>query len=223
MDGDVFADQVALLRDHRVVSLDQALDELEAGDDSPKVVVTFDDGFRSVHEVAFPLLSEAELPFTIFLATSFMGAPMRWEGAAGEGTGVGLTWDQLRELADSELVTIGNHTHRHVRPERLSEEELEACSAAIEGQLGVTPRHFAYPWGVRVPSAEPWLRERFRSAATGEVGRNHPGDDPLRLRRVPVRASDPLPFFEAKLTGRLLPERIYGRLVAVAKTMGGSG
>ena len=40
---------------------------------------------------------------------------------------------------------------------------------------------------------------RFRSAVTGEVGRNLAGVDPLRLARVAVRASDPIGFFQAKL------------------------
>jgi hypothetical protein len=34
---------------------------------------------------------------------------------------------------------------------------------------------------------------------------------------VPVRASDPLPFFRAKLTGNLGPERAYARIVSTAK------
>jgi hypothetical protein len=61
------------------------------------------------------------------------------------------------------------------------------------------------------------VRARFASAATGALGRNHPGDDLHSLRRVPVRSSDPLPFFQAKLTGDLWAERSYGRIVDAAK------
>jgi hypothetical protein len=42
----------------------------------------------------------------------------------------------------------------------------------------------------------------------------------MRLRRVPVRRTDPLEFFQAKLTGQLLPERAYGALVTTAKKAG---
>jgi hypothetical protein len=63
------------------------------------------------------------------------------------------------------------------------------------------------------------LAARFRSAATGEVGRNLPGVDPMLLRRVPVRRTDPPAFFAAKLRGSLVPERSYARLVTTAKRL----
>jgi hypothetical protein len=37
---------------------------------------------------------------------------------------------------------------------------------------------------------------------------------------VPVRGTDPLPFFRAKLAGTLGPERAYERIVAAAKGFG---
>ena len=123
-------------------------------------------------------------------------------------------------MVDSGLCTIGNHTHSHVRPERLTADELDRCTALVEEELGVVPRHFAYTWGIPVPSMDPELSERFATCATGELGRNLPGADPLRLTRVPVRRTDPLSFFRAKLRGDLLPERLYGRIVETAKGVG---
>ena len=42
---------------------------------------------------------------------------MRWEGSTAREQGApALTWDQLREMVDSGLCTVGNHTHTHVRP-----------------------------------------------------------------------------------------------------------
>ncbi len=224
VDAASFDAQVELLAGQRVLSLDAALDELDRGSTAPSFVLTFDDGFDGVYEQAWPRLRAAGLPFTIYLTTAYVGGVMRWPGSTATGEpGRGLTWAQLEELAASPLVTIANHTHTHVRPEQLSEEELDRCAALIEERLGVVPRHFAYTWGVPVPAMVPQLAERFRSAATGIVGRNLPGTDRLLLERVPVRASDPLPFFAAKLTGGLGPERAYGRIVAGAKRLGVGG
>ena len=217
---DDFEGQVEALSAHRVVDLDTATDELEAGDDSPKVVLTFDDGFADVHDPAWPLLREAGLPFTIYLATAYLGGQMHWEGSTASAPGPALTWAQLEELAADPLVTLGNHTHTHARPHELSAEELDRCTQELERRLGITPHHFCFTWGVPVPEARPLLAERFRSAVTGEVGRNHPGDDLLGLRRIPVRGSDPLAFFRAKLEGSLWPERTYERLVRTAKALG---
>ena len=218
---DEFEDQLDLLAgQHRVLHLDAALDELSAGNDTPKVVVTFDDGFADVHATALPLMADRGLPFTLYLATAYVGGQMHWDGSTASAPGPALSWVQLGELVASGLCTLGNHTHTHARPERLSLDELDRCTAGIEERLGVTPRHFAYTWGIPVPAIEPALRQRFRSAATAKVGRNHPGTDLHRLRRVPVRQTDPSAFFAAKLTGRLWPERTYAGVVKVAKRAG---
>ena len=219
-----FARQLEQLDSHEVLSIDAALDRLDARDTRPCVVLTFDDGFEDVYENAWPLLRERRLPFTVYLASSYVSAPMVWEGSTAKGAaGRGMSWEQLAEMVDSGLCTVGNHTHRHVPPESLSEPELDDCTAIIESRLGVRPSHFTYPWGVAVPTMEGALRQRFRSASTGRIGRNTPGTNRLRLARVPVRQSDPEEFFAAKLTGRLLPERAYARLVAVAKAAGMTG
>ncbi len=215
---DAFARQLDLLAGHDVLSLDAALDRLDVGDDSPSFVLTFDDGFLDMYRNAWPLMRERGIPFTIYLASSFVGRPMRWEGSTAKGTaGTGLSWEQLAEMVGSRLCTVGNHTHRHARPEALSEAELDDCTAAIEQHLEVTPLHFTYPWGIPVPRMDAALRARFRSASTGELGRNAPGADSMRLRRVPVRGSDPASFFAAKLVGDLRPERAYAGMVATAK------
>ncbi|MDP8932198.1 MAG: polysaccharide deacetylase family protein [Actinomycetota bacterium] len=215
-----FERQLELLSQHDVVGLDAALDALEAGDDSPRFVLTFDDGFADVHEHAFPLLQARGLPFTLYVATACVGRELRWEGSTAQATGPALSWAQLGELASSPLCTVGNHTHTHVRPERLTAAELDQCTEAVVERLGVAPRHFAFPWGIPVARMEGELRARFRSAVTGNLGRNRPGVDLMRLKRVPVRRTDPIDFFAAKLRGGLLAEHSYAAAVATAKRLG---
>jgi peptidoglycan/xylan/chitin deacetylase (PgdA/CDA1 family) len=204
-----------------VVSLDAALDGLARSDDCPKVVLTFDDGFADLAETAWPVLAECDLPFTVYLATGFLGGHLEWEGSTATAPPApALTWARAKALAADPRCTVGNHTHTHAPPEGLTAAELDAATTEIERHLGVTPRHFAYPWGVAVTAAEPELRARFRSAATAELGRNRPGVDFARLRRVPVRASDSPAFFRAKVAGGLAAERAYAGLVAGAKAIG---
>ena len=182
------------------------------------MVLTFDDGFLDMYETP-AAAARSRLPFTVYLAAGFVGGrTMRWEGSTAKGAaGTSLTWEQLADMVGSGLCTVGNHTHNHARPEALDEAELDECTSQIEEHLGVTPQHFTYPWGIPVPRMEAAMRDRFRSASTGELGRNLPGVDPMRLRRVPVRGSDPDAFFAAKLVGDLGPERAYAGIVATAK------
>lgn len=205
---------------HDVVSLDVALDRLELGDESPSVVLTFDDGFADVHDHAFPHLRDRGLPFTLYLAAGLVGSAMTWEASTAKSQGAdALNWDQVEEMTASTLCTIGNHTLTHAHPADVSLAELDDCSDLIEHRLGRRPGHFAWTWGVPVPEVLAGARARFRSIATGELGRNLPGQDLHALARVPVRASDPLRFFEAKLSGDLRPERAYSRIVKAAKAM----
>ncbi len=147
-----FERQLDILSAHKVLSLDAALDRLDVGDSRPSVVLTFDDGFADIYRNAWPLLRERSVPFTIYLASAYMGRTLRWEGSTAKGaSGLGLTWDQLTEMVASGLCTVGNHTHNHVRPEELTPDELDACSSEIEAMLGVRPKHFTYPWGSWCP------------------------------------------------------------------------
>lgn len=220
-----FEAQLDLLGRHDVVSLDTALDRLDAGDATPSVVLTFDDGFRDLFDNAWPGLRDRGLPFTVYLATAYVGSIMKWEGSTARAPGPALTWEQLGEIRESGLCTIGNHTHSHAPPTGLNEAEVDRCSDDVETHLGAEarPRHFAFTWGIEVPAMRPMLRERFRSAATARLGHNLPGYDPMALRRVPVRGSDPIEFFAAKLTAGLLPERTYGLGVRMAKRLGVRG
>jgi peptidoglycan/xylan/chitin deacetylase (PgdA/CDA1 family) len=215
---DRFRAQVRQLAGVDVLSLDAALDRLDVGDERPSFVLTFDDGFADVYEHAWPLLRDHHLPFTLYLASGYMGAPMRWPGSTAVGVpGTGLTWSQIGEMVQSGMCTVANHTHDHVRPEALTVDQLDECSEVIERAVGVRPRHFTYPWGIPVPTLDQAMRDRFRSASTGELGRNDAAADRMRLCRVPVRRTDPDRFFAAKLRDGLLPERAYARLVSTAK------
>jgi len=62
-----------------------------------------------------------------------------------------LGWDELRELRDDPLVTIGSHTHDHLmlakaRPE-IVRAEIQTGIDRIGAKLAVRPRHLAYPVG----------------------------------------------------------------------------
>jgi peptidoglycan/xylan/chitin deacetylase (PgdA/CDA1 family) len=103
------------------------------------VAITIDDAYRSVWEEAVPRLRDAGLPFTLFVATEPVGGREY------------MTWEQLREMAQMDLATIGSQTATHPHLPLLSEErvreELESSQARFKAELGQAPDLIAYPYG----------------------------------------------------------------------------
>lgn len=62
-----------------------------------------------------------------------------------------MNWEQIREMHQHPLVTIGAHTIHHYALKKLSleqvREEADQGRSILARQLGEEPRHFAYPYG----------------------------------------------------------------------------
>jgi peptidoglycan/xylan/chitin deacetylase (PgdA/CDA1 family) len=62
-----------------VLPLPDALAALEAGRVPPRAVcITFDDGYRSMHDLALPVLRKFGLPATVFVTTGYIGSGNMW-------------------------------------------------------------------------------------------------------------------------------------------------
>jgi peptidoglycan/xylan/chitin deacetylase (PgdA/CDA1 family) len=62
-----------------VLPLNAALAALDEGRMPPRAVcITFDDGYRSVHDLALPVLREFGLPATVFVTTGYIGSGNMW-------------------------------------------------------------------------------------------------------------------------------------------------
>jgi peptidoglycan/xylan/chitin deacetylase (PgdA/CDA1 family) len=58
--------------EYRFISLDDLHEILISGKKSPEfIAVTFDDGYADNFEIAYPILKERQIPFTIYVTTSF--------------------------------------------------------------------------------------------------------------------------------------------------------
>src|SRR6478752_208823 len=72
-------------------------------------VVTFDDGWKSQYEVAWPIMKKYGYPFTLFIYT---------EGVRGGALGGGeaITWEQLADLRDNGVdIQAHSATHQDLR------------------------------------------------------------------------------------------------------------
>jgi peptidoglycan/xylan/chitin deacetylase (PgdA/CDA1 family) len=122
------------------------------------LVITFDDAYRSVVRLGFPILAELGLPATVFAPTAYIGTerPMGWEGidrwhnTAHEDELVPCSWHELQTLVDAGW-EVGSHTRTHPRLPELSDgelaTELRGSRRDCEQHLGVPCRSIAYPYG----------------------------------------------------------------------------
>lgn len=114
--------QMSLLADcFNVLPLHDALAALDAGRLPPRAIcITFDDGYRSVHDLALPVLQEFGLPATVFVTSGYIGERNMWNDRIIEAvqslppgqldlSDVGLGAYSLRSL-DDRKATLGELT-----------------------------------------------------------------------------------------------------------------
>jgi peptidoglycan/xylan/chitin deacetylase (PgdA/CDA1 family) len=123
---------------------------------SKSAILTFDDGWKSQYEVAWPILKKFNYPVTLFIYTEGI-KPGHFSG------GESMSWEMLAEMRDAGI-DIQGHTATHsdlrkpydkVAKKKLSPEEYEqwldkeiaGSKQMIEQKLGVKVNCFAVPYG----------------------------------------------------------------------------
>lgn len=203
-----FEQQLAWLvveRGYRGVTFEQAVTERAAG---KTVAVTFDDGYRSVLELAKPIMDRLGLPGSIYVPTDWPGrGPMAWDGieqwlgGPHEHEMTCLGWDELRAMA-ADGWEVGSHTCSHPHLTQLEDtalrDELARSKAACEEGLAAPCRSIAYPYGDVDPRVAGAAREAgYEVAAALPKGRFTRGDR-LDWPRVGVYNADDLRRFKVK-------------------------
>jgi peptidoglycan/xylan/chitin deacetylase (PgdA/CDA1 family) len=156
------------------------------------VVITFDDGFREIYDVALPILQRLGLRGTALVVTGHVGGTSRWLDGDGEGWRPLMSWSQIRELA-AHGIEIGSHSHRHPQLDTLSEAsartEIATSKQLIEDGIGQAVEAFAYPHGYHSRTVKRLVREAGYEVAFGvKHALSHRDDDRWGLGRAVVTA-----------------------------------
>jgi peptidoglycan/xylan/chitin deacetylase (PgdA/CDA1 family) len=148
---DTFRWQMQLLaRCFNVLPLPEAMTRLAAGTLPPRAVcVTFDDGYRSTHDLALPVLKEFGLPATVFVSTGYLGSGTMWnETLAGA---VRRLPDGALDLSAAGLGTRVLHTGAD-RKNLLNELNAHAKYLPPAERLALTERMAALAGGASADS-----------------------------------------------------------------------
>ncbi len=163
-------------------------------------LITIDDGYRSVYEIAYPILKKYGFPATLFLYTDFLGAADA------------LTWPQLREMTQSGLIEIQSHSKTHsnlalkdpkeseVQYRKRVRGEVETSASIIKATLGEDITAFAYPYGDTNDRVMEQLKQnQITLGFTVTPGGNGFYAATHMLRRTMIFGDDDLDQFRAKL------------------------
>ena len=164
----VFEQQMKMLKDRgiTVIGLQDLLAWKRGEKNIPPrcAVITFDDGWKSQYEVAWPILKKLGYPVTLFLYT---------EGIAGGSLGGGqaITWEMLGDMRDNGVdIEAHSATHQDLREghtvmimepdrkrtkkkltgaeyEQWLQNEVVGCKTLLEQRLAIKINSFAVPFG----------------------------------------------------------------------------
>jgi peptidoglycan/xylan/chitin deacetylase (PgdA/CDA1 family) len=146
-----FKEQMKFLKDnnYQAITLNQLYHFMEFKQPLPKksVVITFDDGWRSIYDMVYPVLKEYNFPATLFVYTDFIGVSKN-----------ALSWKQVQELSDNGF-SIQCHTksHRNLNKLKQSEsfqeyfenlkKEIMHSKNLITKKINKKVEFLAYPYG----------------------------------------------------------------------------
>lgn len=145
-----FYEQMKYLKDegYRVITLDQLMDFVDFKGDIPdkSVVITFDDGWKSMLTRAYPILRDFGFPATLFVYTDFVG------------TKSGLSWDDIKTLSKNGIdIQCHSKTHRYLSRPKKGEifrdyfddigKELKEPRDLLRKKINRRCEYMAYPYG----------------------------------------------------------------------------
>jgi len=158
---------------------------------SKSVIITLDDGYRSIYEFAYPLLKRYGYTATLFIYTDFI-----------EASGNALSWKQLRKLKAAGF-EIGSHSISHADlTKKLPHEndqtywsritkEFINSKKIIDRELNQDTQFFAYPYGnYNQQILNLFPKAGYKLGLTIRNGGNSFFANPLTLKRSQILAEN---------------------------------
>lgn len=169
---------------------------------SKKIIITFDDGYKSNFDYLPDLLKKHGLKAVIFIPTHFI--------QNGYGNNVMMTFDEIRSLP-TDLIEIGLHSHSHKNFTTLSltqaEEDLKMNMRILDDEKIKYNKVFAYPYGrfIKVKNQKQMFFDMLRAldinlaVRIGNKANSLKTVNSFEICRIDIKGKDSLTQFKLKL------------------------
>ena len=142
------------------------------------ILLTIDDGYSSFYNYAWPYLKSKKIPFILFIST-------REVGKFGY-----MNWDQIREIQNSKIGVIGNHSHSHDYLVDFNEgkikKDIDQSIKIFKKEIGFNPIYFSYPFGEYNSDFINIIKNNFNFAFGQHSGVIDLSKDKYQLPRFPI-------------------------------------
>ena len=192
---DRFKEQLIYLRDnnYKVISLAEMVSGLRKGKALDNcVVITIDDSYKSVYQVAWPLLKSFAYPFTVFVYVE----------ATDKKYPDYMSWEQIREMKAAG-VDFQDHGYGHLHladcPVGMDEQtcrswisiDLARGSRIMAAELGERSRFIALPYGeYNSIVRDEIINMGYEALLTQDPGSVGPETDFFQIPREPILGTE---------------------------------
>ena len=170
------------------------------------VQITFDDGYLSQLELAYPLLQKYQLKATFFIPLKYVDGSDSWN----QHPEPIMSWEQLGSL-DPAIVELGYHSYAHQKYTDLDaahwEEDMEMALQTAAGCGLSFTESLAYPYG-KFPRKDPERKSFFSHLQRHNMQLGYrignrinrlPLRHPFEIQRIDVKGEYSLATFRRKL------------------------
>lgn len=157
------------------------------------VILTFDDGYLDNYTNLFPLLQEYNCKATVFVIEQYIDNDAYY-----------MTTEQVRQMADSGLVSIQSHTVTHPNLDELDQQEqrleLEQSKLLIARMTRREPYVLCYPTGRYNDDTLEVIGNSYNFGIKMNGGLYTTQDSPFEINRYYISRDTSISSFEAKVS-----------------------
>lgn len=194
IDKDKFENQMKYLYENGYHTL--LFSDLDKPLPEKAIIVSFDDGFRTVYENAAPVMKKYKIKGNVYLPTAYIGVKPQF-----------MNWSMVKNLVND--FEFQAHTHNHVDIRTLTDEqlcqEIQLSDQFFYEKLGYLPKAFCVPFGTYDKTSINRLKaqNRYSYLLGSYYGSVCKKNMQTILPRIGISNDDSLKIFEKKLKGKL--------------------